>query len=92
MKQAHSRLEKRDLTVRLRKIKSQVEAIEMMVEAGANCRDTLMQVIVVRRALKSFTEKVLNSHIRACIEEVANQSKCRDSLRSLVTVLERYAH
>lgn len=90
MKQIHSRSEKKALTIRLRKIRGQVETIEKMVKAGSNCEDTLHQVIVARRALKSFTEKVLNFHIRVCIEDAMSQSECRDNLRSLITVLERY--
>ncbi|MGA9451246.1 MAG: metal-sensitive transcriptional regulator [Verrucomicrobiia bacterium] len=84
-------LEKRDLTVRLRKIKGQIEGIEKMVEADAGCSDVLMQVVSARQALKSFSERVIESHMRACIESTASRSESRHNLRSLLTVLERYA-
>jgi DNA-binding FrmR family transcriptional regulator len=84
-------LEKRALVVRLRKIKGQIEGIEKMVEADTDCSDVLMQVVSARQALKSFSEKVLESHMRACIEGAATPSEGRHSLRSLLTVLERYA-
>jgi DNA-binding FrmR family transcriptional regulator len=84
-------LEKRALVVRLRKIKGQIEGIEKMVEADTDCSDMLMQVVSARQALKSFSEKVLESHMRACIEDAATPSEGRHSLRSLLTVLERYA-
>jgi len=84
-------LEKRALVVRLRKIKGQIEGIEKMVEADTDCSDVLMQVVSARRALKSFSEKVIESHMRACIEGAATPSEGRHSLRSLLTVLERYA-
>jgi len=90
MKQVHSRSEKQALTTRLRKIKGQVEAVEKMVEADANCADILMQVIVTRRELKLFVEKVLNAYIRVCIENIASQSQSHCDLRSLTSVLERY--
>jgi CsoR family transcriptional regulator, copper-sensing transcriptional repressor len=84
-------LEKRALAVRLRKIKGQIEGIEKMVEADADCSDVLMQVVSARQALKSFSERVIESHMRECIEGAASQSESRHSLRSLLTVLERYA-
>lgn len=83
-------LEKRALVVRLRKIKGQVEAVEKMVEADADSSDVLMQVVSARQALKSFSEKVIESQMRACIEG-ANPSENRHNLRSLLTILERYA-
>ena len=84
-------LEKRDLTVRLRRIKGQIEGIEKMVEAGAGCSDVLMQVVSARQALKSFSEKVIEAEMRACIENAGNRSESRHHLRSLLTILERYA-
>ena len=90
-KHAHPEQERRVLTLRLRKIKGQIEGIEKMVEAGADCSDVLMQVVSARQALKSFSEKVIESHLRACIEQAANPSESRHSLRSLLSVLERYA-
>ena len=90
MKQVHSRSEKNDLALRLRKIEGQVEAIEKMVEADANCADTLMHVISARRALKSLGEKVLTSQIHLCIESGTSRSMRRQNLRSLTILLERY--
>jgi DNA-binding FrmR family transcriptional regulator len=83
-------LEKRALIVRLRKIKGQLEGIEKMVEADADCSDVLMQVVSARQGLKSFSEKVIESQMRVCIEN-ANPTENRHNLRSLLTLLERYA-
>jgi len=84
-------LEKRDLTIRLRRIKGQLEAIEKMVEADAGCSDVLMQVVSARQALKSFSEKVIEAEMRACLENAGSRAESRHSLRSLLTLLERYA-
>ena len=70
-------LEKRALVVRLRKIKGQIEGIEKMVEADADCSDVLMQVVSARQALKSFSEKMIESHMRECIESTASRSESR---------------
>ena len=90
MKHLRPGSKKRALIVRLRKIKGQIEAIEKMVEADADCSDLLMQVVSSRRALKSFSEEVIESHLHACIESAGNRSEGRASLRSLLMVLERY--
>ena len=90
MKLVRSLSEKKTLTICLRKIEGQVEAIERMVEADADCADTLMRVVSARRALKSVGEKVLTSHIHACIECASNRSDSGDRFLSLITVLERY--
>jgi CsoR family transcriptional regulator, copper-sensing transcriptional repressor len=93
MKSKHVRpgLEKRALVVRLRKIKGQIEGIEKMVEADADCSDVLMQVVSARQALKSFSEEMIESHLHECIENAATQAEGRRRLRSLLTVLKRYA-
>ena len=93
MKSKHVRsgLEKRAFIVRLRRIKGQIEAIEKMVEADTDCSDVLMQVVSARRALKSFSEVMIQSHLHECIEGAASQSEGRRELRSLLTVLKRYA-
>jgi DNA-binding FrmR family transcriptional regulator len=91
MKHARPGLEKRALIVRLRRIKGQVEAIERMVEAGAETSDVLMQVVSARRALKSFSEEMIASHLQDYVESTANQTEGRRELRALLTVLKRYA-
>ena len=93
MKSKHVRrgLEKRALIVRLRRIKGQIEGIEKMVGADTDCADVLMQVVSARRALKSFSEEMIQPHMHECIEGAATPSENRRELRSLLTVLKRYA-
>ena len=93
MKTKHARpgLEKKALIVRLRKIKGQIEALERMVEADSDCSDVLMQVVSARQALKSFSEEMIESHLHECIENATSLSEGRRHLRSLLTVLKRYA-
>jgi len=92
MKRLRPGLEKRAFVVRLRRIKGQIEGIEKMVEADADCADVLMQVVSARRALKSFSEELLESHMQTCIHNAAGQteSEGRENVRSLLTVLQRY--
>jgi DNA-binding FrmR family transcriptional regulator len=84
-------LEKRALTVRLRRIKGQIEAIEKMVDADTDPSDILMQVVSARQALKSFSEEVLESHLHECIESAASRAEGRREIRAMLEVWKRYA-
>jgi DNA-binding FrmR family transcriptional regulator len=83
-------LEKRALTVRLRRIKGQIEGIEKMVESDADSSDVLMQVVSVRGALKSFSEEVIESRLHEFIENSARKPEGHQDSRSLLMMLERY--
>ena len=90
MKHIHPAGEKAALIARLRKIRGQVQAIEGMLEAGTDCPEVLMQVVSARRALKSFGDVLINSHLHECIEHAASPAESRRKLRTFLTVLERY--
>ena len=90
IKQVHLGSKKMALIIRLRKIKGQIKGIGKMVESSSDCSDVLMQVVSARRALKSFSEKIIEGHLYACLESSINQSKRRRHLRALLSVLERY--
>ncbi len=90
MKHVHPEHEKKALIARLRKIKGQIHGIEKMTEADTDCSEVLMQVVSARRALKAFGDEVIHSHLHDCIANAASQAECRQNLRSLLTVLERY--
>jgi DNA-binding FrmR family transcriptional regulator len=62
-----------------------------MVESDIDCSDVLMQVVSARQALKSFSEEMIESHLHECIENGSSESDGRRQLRSLLTVLKRYA-
>jgi DNA-binding FrmR family transcriptional regulator len=82
--------EKRALQLRLRKIAGQIAAIERMVEEDRDCPDVLMQVVSVRKALKSFAEMVIHQHAHQCIAGASAPNEAQRKLRELLAVLERY--
>jgi DNA-binding FrmR family transcriptional regulator len=84
-------LEKRALIIRLRRIKGQIEALERMIEADTETSDVLMQVVSARQALKSFSEEMIESHLQGCIQGASGLPEDRREIRSLLTVLKRYA-
>jgi DNA-binding FrmR family transcriptional regulator len=87
---SHSPDEKRALQLRLRKITGQLGAISRMVDEDRDCPDVLMQVVSVRKALKSFAQVVIHQHAHQCIEGASEPKEAQRKLRELLTVLERY--
>jgi DNA-binding FrmR family transcriptional regulator len=90
MKHVHPEHEKKALVSRLRKIRGQVEAIERMLLQDEDCPEVLNQVISARRALKSFGDVVIHSHMHECIEHADSKADSQRKLKSFLTVLERY--
>ncbi len=90
MKHVHAPPEKAALVNRLRKIRGQLQAIETMVANDEDCPEVLTQVVSARRALKSFGDAVIHSHLHACLDHAESQAESRHKLRAFLTVLERY--
>ena len=90
MKHGHPHKEKAALIARLRKIRGQIQAIEKMVAADVDCPEVLMQVVSARRAIKSFGDEIIHSHMHECIEHAESQTESRKKLRLFLGVLERY--
>jgi len=86
----HPPHEKRALQLRLRKIAGQVAGIEKMVLEDRDCPEVLMQVVSVRKALKSFAQVVIHEHAHQCIEGAADPKEAQRKLKELLKVLERY--
>lgn len=76
--------------MRLRKIAGQIGGIEKMVDEERDPPDILMQVVSVRKALKSFAEVVIRQHAHECLDHTPDTEASRKKLRELLAVLERY--
>jgi DNA-binding FrmR family transcriptional regulator len=86
----HSPAEKKALELRLKRIEGQVRGLLRMVEKDADCPDILAQALSVRKALKSFSETVIERHMHSCIEHSGSAKESGQKLREFLTVLERY--
>jgi len=86
----HPEEERDALRLRLRKISGQLTAIDRMLAEDRDCAETLTQLVSVRKALKSLSEKLIHSHMKTCIEHARNQGEAKAKLRQFLVVLERY--
>jgi FrmR/RcnR family transcriptional regulator, repressor of frmRAB operon len=70
----HTPSEKRRAIARLRRIKGQAQALELAVEAGAECGALLQQIAALRGAATGLMAEVLESHLRETLHASANRS------------------
>jgi len=56
--------EKKRTTLRLRRIKGQIEALERAIEDGVTCHSALQQIAAVRGAVNGLMAEVLEMHLR----------------------------
>ena len=56
-----------DLIKRLNIIEGQIKGLNQMIQTDRYCDDILIQVAAVDKALKSFGNNVLESHLNNCV-------------------------
>ena len=61
---AHTVRDKQKLLMRVRRIRGQVNALEKMLEAEADCSKTLHLTVACRGAINSLMAEILEGHIR----------------------------
>lgn len=86
----HPEKETKALQTRLHKIAGQINGVERMLLADRDCAEILLQLLSVRKAIKSLSEKIIHAHIRDCIEGATNGADVKRRIRELTSVLERY--
>ena len=66
-KKLRSESEYKSLINRLNRIEGQVRGVRGMIENDAYCIDVLTQVAAISSALRSFSEELLENHIKGCV-------------------------
>lgn len=85
----------KDLKLRLKKIEGQVRGIYKMIDKNKYCVDILTQIDAVRGALNKVALKVLDSHIRGCVQEALtdkNTGQKEEKLDELMDLLTKYTN
>ena len=74
----------------LRRIEGQIKGIQTMVEGNQYCIDILNQIKAAKSALSSVENKILNKHIKECIENsLSSDKQLNDKIEELMKVLKR---
>lgn len=66
-KKERSDKEYKDLIKRLNRMEGQIRGLKGMVEKDAYCIDILTQVSAVTAALNSFSQALLENHLKTCV-------------------------
>ncbi len=61
---AHTIRDKNKLLLRVRRIRGQIDALEKLLEAEADCSKTLHLTVACRGAINSLMAEILEGHIR----------------------------
>lgn len=87
----HTIREKKQLLVRVRRIKGQAEALEKALEQDSECGAILQQIAAIRGAINGLMAEVLEGHIREHLGSEALSPQQRDKdLEEVVRVLRSY--
>jgi hypothetical protein len=63
-----------------------------MVDEEKYCVDILTQVASVQSALEQVSLLLMESHLRYCVTEAAQEGKGEEKVREMVDVLRHYTH
>lgn len=82
---------KKQLLVRVRRIRGQVEALEKNLDQGSECSAILQQIAAIRGAVNGLMVEVLEGHLRDHLSSDALPEVQRQAdLEQVVAVLRSY--
>ncbi len=82
---------KKQLLVRVRRIKGQAEALEKSLDQGSECSAVLQQIAAIRGAVNGLMLEVLEGHLRDHLgTNVIPEAQRREDLEQVVSVLRSY--
>ncbi len=82
---------KKQLMVRVRRIKGQAEALEKSLEQGSECSAVLQQIAAIRGAVNGLMMEVLEGHLRDHLgTHVIPEEQRKEDLEQVVSVLRSY--
>ncbi len=84
--------DKSKILARLRRIEGQTRGLQRMVDEEKYCVDILTQVASVQSALEQVSLLLMESHLRYCLTEAAQEGNGEEKVREMVDVLRHYTH
>ena len=78
-----------NLLLRLRKAEGQVRGIQQMIVDDRYCLDVLQQVNALSSALREVAVAVIESHLRASIQDAVSSGDGEASLQEMLTMLRK---
>ena len=87
----HTIKSKKQLLMRVRRIKGQAEALEKALEQETECATVLQQIAAIRGAVNGLMAEVLQGHLREHLgaDDISPQQRS-DDVEQVVAVLRSY--
>jgi DNA-binding FrmR family transcriptional regulator len=76
---------------RLRRIEGQVQGLQRMIGADADCVDVLLQISAVQGALEQVQKLLLGRHIESCVADAFRSGSRGDRQRKIDDLLDVFA-
>ncbi|AIF47949.1 MULTISPECIES: formaldehyde-responsive transcriptional repressor FrmR [Dyella] len=87
----HTAEEKKRVLARVRRVRGQLDALELALEKGAECGPILQQIAAVRGAINGLMAGVLESHLREEFSHLAQANGTPDkSIDEVVSLVRSY--
>lgn len=88
---------KKSLATRLNRIEGQVKGLSKMIDAGADCKEILIQVSAIRAAINKVGALVVENSVKECLlskldttEEIKSHSEKTKDIDQMISSLLMY--
>ena len=78
-----------DNLVALKRIEGQVRGVRKMIEEKRYCMEIVNQTKAIKSGLVRVESKVLEKHLRSCINQVLNKKEMEEKISELVKVFKQ---
>ncbi len=75
----------------LKTARGQVDGIIRMVEDDRYCVDISKQILSVQALLKKTNLKVIDQHIRHCVQEAFSKGNGEEKIDEVINLIDKYA-
>lgn len=75
----------------LKTARGQVDGIIRMVEDDRYCVDISKQILSVQALLKKTNLKVIDQHIRYCVQEAFSKGNGEEKIDEVINLIDKYA-
>ncbi len=73
----------KDQLVALRRIEGQIRGIQKMIDGHKYCVDVLIQIGAIKGALTRVEDKILEKHLKSCVETAVKGRSIKDKEKKL---------
>ena len=76
---------------RLRRIEGQVQGLQRMIAADADCVDVLLQISAVQGALEQVRKLLLGRHVESCVADALRSGSRSERQRKVDELLDVFS-